>query len=692
MEHLRNRSIRTKLRWLTASAVVIALFIACAAFVADAVVTIRRVKVEQVTTSAHLLAANAAATIEFQDQSAATELLRSLSELPSVETACLFDEQGNVFAIYPDDADASYIPRFANVDKADFIDSTYVDISHVIRRGSQPLGGLWIRTTLGEIHSRVLHVVLIGLGAVVAATAAAMVIAGRLQRMLSRPITELASVMERVRNDGDYSQRVVAQGRDELGVLCDGFNSMLDQIESARTALEVANNALEYRVEERTAQLTRTNMELVAARDIAEAASSAKSDFLANMSHEIRTPMTAILGFLELLEDTTATAAERREFLRTIRSNGQHLLGVINDILDLSKIEAGKLDIERLEVPLCPLVSEIVSLMRGRAAAKNLSLELRYLCPVPETIATDPTRLRQILANLLGNAIKFTERGRVELVVRLVDSNQTENAQLAFDVIDTGVGMTAEQLQRVFQPFTQADESMSRRFGGTGLGLTISRRLARLLGGDIAVESMPRRGSTFTVTIDAGSLAGSTMLTECREASTSSASVPGGLADVPDIASDTDRASPPQSDDSTLPLAGCRVLLAEDGVDNQRLINLLLRRAGARVTIVENGKLAVDMALASEARGEPFDVLLTDMQMPVMDGYEATRRLREAGYARPIVAVTAHAMRQDEQKCLEAGCDAYTSKPIEHAALIATVRRFVPKHDEVSTPTVTEAP
>jgi PAS domain S-box-containing protein len=402
--------------------------------------------------------------------------------------------------------------------------------------------------------------------------------------------------------------------------------------------------------------------ELADARAAAEAANRAKSEFLANMSHEIRTPMTAILGFAEvLLQDLQQP--DMLEAAKTIQRNGKHLLGIINDVLDLSKIEAGKLRVEQIQCSPHQIVAEVASLMRVRADAKGLPLVVECCGPTPETITTDPTRLRQILVNLISNAIKFTAAGSVRVVTRLVEDGGPD-ARLRFDVIDTGIGITPEQTGRLFDPFTQGDTSTSRQFGGSGLGLAISRQLARLLGGEITVTSTPGAGSTFSLTIAAGPLRGMR------------------LVEHPGEAAAAGKPSQRTAARSQLKL-DCRILLAEDGPDNQRLISLLLRRAGADVTIAPNGQEALEKALAGSAgresgrrnRCDPFDVILMDMQMPLMDGYEATRRLRAAGYAGPIIALTAHAMSDDRQKCVDAGCDDYLPKPIDRQRLLKMVTK-----------------
>ena len=388
------------------------------------------------------------------------------------------------------------------------------------------------------------------------------------------------------------------------------------------------------------------------ARRAAQEASRLKSEFLAHTSHEIRTPMTALVGYTELLGDTDLAPAERAECLATVRRSGEHLMAIVNDILDLSKIESGRMTIERMACSPFALVAEVAAVLRPRAAHDGLDVEVGYRSPLPETIETDPTRLRQILLNLVGNAIKFTPRGSVRLEVGPV-----EDTRLCFEVIDTGIGLDAEQQARLFTAFSQADASTTRRFGGTGLGLAISKRLAGMLGGDLRVRSVPGEGSTFTLTIDVGSLAGVRLLDR-----------------PPEVRAAAERPEP--SADERQALRG-RILLAEDGLDARRLLARHLRAAGAEVETAENGLVACELALRAADAGTPYDLILMDMQMPELDGYAAAARLRAAGYRGPIVALTAHAMEDERARCLGAGCDGFATKPILRRALIEVARAYL---------------
>ncbi len=421
----------------------------------------------------------------------------------------------------------------------------------------------------------------------------------------------------------------------------------------------------EEEVRKANEQLREQTARANAMADQAKAANKSKSEFLANMSHEIRTPMTAIRGFAEILRDETlccevcpnCSACEPRQQARdhigTICRNTDYLLNLINDILDLSRIEAGGLAVEQIACSPRAVVAETESLMRVRAEAKGLDFRIEYESGVPGTILSDPTRLRQVLINLLGNAIKFTETGGIRLLIRHLPG---PHPTMEFDVCDTGLGMTSEEAGKVFQPFTQADSSTTRRFGGSGLGLTISKRLAQILGGDVViVHTEPGVGTRFRLTVAALAVNDSQAVEN-----------PQGTS----AAKPTTRKSAGSPDRT---LEG-RVLLAEDGPDNQWLISFVLRKAGADVTVVENGKMAVDTALSAREQGRSFDVILMDMQMPVMDGYEATRILRSQHYAGLIIALTAHAMASDRQECLDAGCDDFISKPINRRALIETLR------------------
>jgi len=414
-------------------------------------------------------------------------------------------------------------------------------------------------------------------------------------------------------------------------------------------------------IEAKAGELTTKTHELEQARAAAEAAAYVKGEFLANMSHEIRTPMTAILGYTDvLLEEANTKNASPRKIatIRTIQRNGQHLLKIINDILDLSKIEAGKMTLEKIACSPHQVVSETISLMRHRAEEKGLALGVEFVGSIPETIHSDPTRLMQILINLIGNAIKFTTDGGIRVIVKAVNNPDTPDSRMSFEVIDTGIGLTQEQQGKLFQAFSQADASITRQFGGTGLGLMITKRLAEMLGGDVSVHSTYQEGTSFRVTISSGSLEGVSMIQD-----------PNSPAAIAESALEVTKAE-------ILTLHG-HILLAEDGPDNQRLISFILKKTGAQVTVAPDGRVAFDKAMEAWRRGEPFDAILMDMQMPILDGYSAARMLRQEGYKSPIIALTANAMAEDRKKCIEAGCDDYATKPIDRAKLIAVIASHI---------------
>ncbi len=420
-----------------------------------------------------------------------------------------------------------------------------------------------------------------------------------------------------------------------------------------RFSLRSENEAAKTRIEKQAHDLLIQAKDLERAKDKADQTNRAKSEFLANVSHEIRTPMTAILGFTDLLmDDGYIRGAEpaRIQDLLAIKDNGVYLLELLDELLDLAKIETGRLTVERRRFALADFLVEVSSPVRPRCEKKGLELEVKCHGPLPETIETDPTRLRQVLANLLGNGVKFSDSGSVRLEARMVGTDLDE-PRLELTVIDTGIGIASDVLPHLFQPFSQADASSTRRFGGTGLGLSLSSRLAVMLGGGIEVESELGRGSTFRVTVPTGSLEG----------------VP--MVDSLDLIKAKERARPSPRIENKI--AG-RFLLAEDNPVNQVLTAAILRAAGADVTVVENGEKALEVVLAAEAN-RPFDLVLMDLQMPVVDGYEATRGLRAGGYTRPILALTAHGMADHREKSLAAGCDRHLIKPIERDQLINAI-------------------
>ena len=647
-------SIRRKLTLITMSACGAAMLVACSCFGVYDLLAVRLAMIEQMQTQAAIIAGNSTASLTFADPNDATSILSGFRNEPQIEAACLVTADGKLLASYVrQPAVVPSLPSAPGPDGAR-LGAGSLEVCRPVVLDGKRLGTVYLRADLNRLYARIRQYAVTLTGVFAGAYALAWVLVRRLQRGISGPLLHLAETARAVSARKDYSIRAAKTNEDEVGLLTDAFNDMVHQVERRDAELRSHQDRLEETVMRRTEELRQANKRLAEEKDKAEQASRAKSAFLANMSHEIRTPMTAILGYADTMLEPDQTLSDRVECLQIIRRNSNHLLELINGILDISKIEADKMTIERVETDLPAILSDVVSLMRPRALEKNLAFSLDVVGPLPRQILTDRLRLRQVLLNLIGNAIKFTEHGGVKLSVSC--DRQSDRLTVQFDVIDSGIGIAPEQLAGLFQPFSQADDSMTRRFGGTGLGLAISKRLVALLGGDISVRSQRGRGSTFTVRIDGGPASAAELIDGLTEAM-----LPRPL-------------STPLPENWTLP---ARVLLVEDGPDNQRLIAMYLRKAGAHVTIAENGRVGVEKVLQAVEIGSPFDLVLMDMQMPELDGYGATSELRRRGQSLPIIALTAHAMAGDRDKCISAGCTDYLTKPVDRALMLRTIAHYL---------------
>ena len=645
-------SIRRKLTVTIAITSALALALAAASLVVYDIATYRRALTHDLEALADLIGHNSTASLMFGDAAAAGETLASLEARADVEAAGLYTRSGGRLAAYTRTGQRAP-DTLAAADGVTAAGRDFAVVRPVLLDG-QPVGRVFVRSNLRQLEARVWRTVSITTVVFALSVAIAVLLGRRLQRPISEPIQQLSAAAQRVSTTRDYSLRIdVVRRVGELDVLVGTFNDMLAQIQARDLELQRHQEELEDQVALRTAQLTE-------AKNRAEDASRAKSDFLANMSHEIRTPMNGVLGMAELALDAPMPA-DQRERLQTIRSSAESLLVVIDDILDFSKIEAGRLAIEPIPTAIAPLTRAILESFQLRARQKGLAIACELAAGVPEAVMVDPGRLRQVLVNLIANGVKFTAEGGVTLAVRAGGARADGRTLLTFTVRDTGVGIAADRQEAIFQPFTQADTSMTRKFGGTGLGLTISSRLVSLMGGTLSVRSAEGRGSEFTVTLPVAVADPQSVR-----------ATPGPVARERAI---PEPAPPPPTPAATSVLVAApaenelRVLVAEDNPVNQKIAQQMLRKRQLSVTLADDGRQAVDAFESGR-----FDLVLMDVQMPEMNGFEAVAAIRALEHAQgrphtPIVAVTAHAMVGDRERCLEAGMDAYLAKPLRRQSL-----------------------
>jgi two-component system, sensor histidine kinase len=642
-------SIKRKLILIIMLTSGVTLLMASVAFVTQEFLTFRLNLADNLSTLAQVVGMNSEGALAFDDRLTAERHLSAFRAHPGILYACIYRPGGDVFATYrAPDAPEDWTPPPVESGSPRF-DGQFLRLFKQIQVDRQIIGTVFIQHDLGDMRAQLRNYLAIVLAIIVLGFLVALMLSSLLQRVISAPILDLAHTARAISIHKDYSIRARKTSEDEIGVLIDGFNEMLREIQSRERELKEHREHLEDLVIDRTAELQETNEALRQAKESAETANRAKSEFLANMSHEIRTPMNAVLGFAEILHGRIADE-ELRGYLASIRSSGKSLLTLINDILDLSKIEARKMELQYEPVNLKKVFAEIGEIFTLKIRDKGLELFAEIAEDVPESLLLDEVRIRQIIFNLMGNAVKFTDAGHIRLSARKEDRPEAKGTvDLTLAVEDTGVGIPAASREKIFEAFGQQDGQSTKKYGGTGLGLTITRRLVEMMNGEIRVDSEPGAGSRFEIRL------------------------PGVARGTAPVKSPAYVA--PENDSDDIAFEPATILVVDDIKANRHLIRAFFPESDFRFVEAENGEQAVVVA-----RKERPDLILMDIRMPVMDGCDATLRIRQDPDLRniPIIAITASGMKTDQERIMGCGFDGLLTKPFQRADLVRRLSHFIP--------------